>query len=144
MARLKRKSAVLETAKERLAGLNAFSTAPDFGPSLTKDAYQTRATTLETRLASYNEKLSSLDDDQNEIDDLEEELNQWNKRILSAGEAVYAPTAASMKCWAARARANAAARRAAAPRAPRAARAIRQPELDSQTQPDPLDSGATT
>jgi len=86
---LKRKSAVLETAKQRLAGLNAFSTAPDFGPSLTKAAYQTRATTLETRLASYNEKLSSLDDDQNEIDGLEEELNQWNKRILSAGEAAY-------------------------------------------------------
>jgi hypothetical protein len=89
MARLKRKSPVLETAKVRLAGLNAISPEPDFGPALTKAAYQTRATGLETRLAAYNQKLSSLDEDQNVIDTEEEELNQWNKRILSAGEATY-------------------------------------------------------
>jgi hypothetical protein len=89
MARLKRKSSVVETAKVRLAGLNAISPAPDFGPALTKVAYQTRVTSLETALAEYNGRLSALDEEQNRIDTMEEELNQWNKRILSAGEATY-------------------------------------------------------
>jgi len=89
MARLKRKSTVLETARERLTGLNAITKPIDFGANTTKAAFEAKVTSFETRLNAYNQKVSELDDEQNGIDADERELSQWNKRILAAGEASF-------------------------------------------------------
>jgi hypothetical protein len=89
MARLKRKSVVLETARKRLTGLNAITKPIDFGAALTKQAFEAKTTAFENRLNGYNQKSAELDDEQNGIDADERELADWNKRILSAGEASF-------------------------------------------------------
>ncbi len=89
MARLKRKSAVLETAKKRLTGLNAITKPIDLGANLTKAEFTTKTNAFEARLNAYNQKVAELDDEQNGTDEDERELSQWNKRIRSAGEASF-------------------------------------------------------
>jgi hypothetical protein len=61
MARRKRKSAALETARRRLAGLNSIDPEPNFGPQLTKVILKGKADALEARLAGYNQMLSEAD-----------------------------------------------------------------------------------
>jgi len=89
MARLKRKSVALETARSRRTGLNSITKPIDFGANTTKEAFLAKITAFEARLNAYNQKVAELDDEQNNIDDDERELIQWNKRILSAGEASF-------------------------------------------------------
>jgi len=91
MARTKRTSTVLDTARQRLAGLKSISPAPDFGATLTLAGYEADITAMTTKLDSYNEQLSSLDQSQNELDALEAALREKNTRILSAAEAHYGP-----------------------------------------------------
>ena len=40
MARLKRSSTVLETARQRLSGLKSITSRPNFGPALDLDQYE--------------------------------------------------------------------------------------------------------
>ena len=91
MARRRRTSDVLETARQRLAGLKSINPAPDFGTALTLVAYETKASAFDTSLDTYNQHLAALDDEQNAIDAAEEDLRDWNRRLLSATEATYGP-----------------------------------------------------
>jgi len=91
MARTKRTSSILETARQRLAGLKSITPALDFGSSLTLSDYEAEITELTNRLDDYNEKLSALDSLQNTIDSLEAGMREMNVRFLSAAEARYGP-----------------------------------------------------
>ncbi|MFY9619666.1 MAG: hypothetical protein WAQ99_07620 [Pyrinomonadaceae bacterium] len=91
MARTKRTSTVLETARQRLAGLKSISPAPNFGATLTLATYEADLNSLSAKLDAYNEQLASLDSSQNELDALETALREKNTRILSAAEAHYGP-----------------------------------------------------
>jgi DNA repair ATPase RecN len=91
MARTKRTSTVLETARQRLAGLKSITPAPNFGATLTLVSYEADIQAVNDKLDSYNEQLSSLDQSQNELDSLELALREKNTRILSAAEAHYGP-----------------------------------------------------
>ncbi len=91
MARLKKSSPVLETARQRLASLKSFKTAPDFGPNLTIPGYEAKSNSVAARLDAYNQALAALDQLLNEFQAEEAELNEMNRRILSAGEAVFGP-----------------------------------------------------
>ena len=91
MARTKRTSSILETARQRLAGLKSITPIPDFGTALTLVSYEADITALSGKLDSYNEKLSALDSLQNELDSAETSLREKNTRILSAAEAHYGP-----------------------------------------------------
>lgn len=91
MARLRRTSQVLETARHRLAGLKSITPAPDFGAALSLAAYETRITGFSTKLDNYNQKVAELDDLQNGLEQDEDSLNDFNKRMLSASEAHYGP-----------------------------------------------------
>lgn len=91
MARTKRTSSVLETARQRLAGLKAITPAPNFGTTLTLAGYEADITTLSDQLDTYNSQLSALDSLQNGIDSAEAGLREKNVRILSAAEAHYGP-----------------------------------------------------
>ena len=91
MARRRRTSDVLETARQRLAGLKSINPAPDFGTALTLVAYETKASAFNTSLDTYNQHLAALDDEQNTIDAEEQDLRDWNRRLLSATEAHYGP-----------------------------------------------------
>lgn len=91
MARARRSSSVLDTARQRLAGLKAINPAPNLGPALSLTGYETETTTFSTSLDTYNEKLAALDELQNSLEAAENSLRDKNKRILSAVEAQYGP-----------------------------------------------------
>jgi hypothetical protein len=91
MARAKRSSPILETARRRLAGLKSITPAPDFGPNLKLDDYEKEMDALEAKIAAYNEKLAALDSTLNEIKGDEVNLRHKNVRMLSATGAQYGP-----------------------------------------------------
>jgi hypothetical protein len=91
MARAKRTSSVLETARQRLAGLKSITPPPDFGTGLALAGYETDIKSLSDQLDDYNEKLSTLDQLQNDLESSEADLRVKNTRILSAAEAQFGP-----------------------------------------------------
>jgi hypothetical protein len=91
MARAKRKSAVVETARRRLAGFNSIDPEPNFGLLLTKAILKGKVDALEARLTRYNQMLSEADTELNGIEADEDELADYNRRYLSASEAQYGP-----------------------------------------------------
>ena len=91
MARAKRKSTVLETARQRLAGLKAITPTPDLGPNLKLSDYEQEISDFSAKIDNYNGMLSTLDSLQNEIDADERSLRTRNARMLSAAEAHYGP-----------------------------------------------------
>jgi exonuclease VII small subunit len=84
MARARRSSSVLETARQRLAGLKSFTREPDLGPAITVANYEQELTTFSTSLDSYNERLAALDEMLNSLETAENSLRDKNKRVLSA------------------------------------------------------------
>ncbi len=91
MARPKRKSPVLDTARQRLAGLKQIDPAPDFGKTLTPASYETEITGFSADQDSYNGDVAALDDKQNRLNARESGLADWNQRILAAVKAQYGP-----------------------------------------------------
>ena len=91
MARIKRNSAVLETARERLAGLKSINPKPNFGPNLDVDQYEQEVEAFSAKLDEYNNTLSLLDRLQNELEGPEAALNEKNRRMLAATAATYGP-----------------------------------------------------
>ena len=91
MARAKRSSTVLETARQRLAGLKSVKPAPDFGPNLKVADYEQEITDFSTKIDNYNGMLATLDSLQNEIEMDERNLRSKNVRMLAATEAHYGP-----------------------------------------------------
>src|SRR3954469_19678446 len=91
MARLKRSSVVLETARQRLSGLRSITPTPNFGPALDVDKYEEDINAFGTQLDKYNETVSLLDRMQNELDEGETSINDKNKRMLAATGAQYGP-----------------------------------------------------
>ena len=91
MARLKRTSNILDTAKKRLSGLKGITPKANLGPNLTDTIYQAKVDAVSALLDAYNQKIAELDQMQNDLQAAEAELNELNRRILSAGEAQYGP-----------------------------------------------------
>jgi hypothetical protein len=91
MARLKRGSAVLETARQRLSGLKTITPKPNFGPTLDLDGYEQETNEFGATLDKYNDTLSLLDSLQNDLEAQEERLREKNKRMLAATGALYGP-----------------------------------------------------
>jgi hypothetical protein len=89
MPRVKRGSAVLDTARQRLAGLKSITPKPDYGPALAIEQYEQEVEDFNTDLDKYNETLSLLDRLLNDLEDKEEQLRDKNKRMLAATEARY-------------------------------------------------------
>lgn len=91
MARLKRSSPNLETARQRLSGLKTITPAPNFGPALALDQYEQEVEALGTKLDEYNDTLTLLDRLANEIDADEAKVRDKTRRMLAATEATYGP-----------------------------------------------------
>ncbi|MGB7924174.1 MAG: hypothetical protein WCF57_13105 [Pyrinomonadaceae bacterium] len=91
MARLKRNSTVLETARQRLAGIRSITPPANFGPNLQLTDYEQEINAFSAKVDQYNGMLSTLDSLQNEVDAAERELRIKNTRMLSAAEAQYGP-----------------------------------------------------
>jgi len=91
MARAKRTSSVLETARQRMAGLKSITPPPVFADGLTLAEYETDIKNLSDKLEDYNEKLSALDQLLNDLEADEAALREKNARILSATKAQFGP-----------------------------------------------------
>lgn len=91
MARLKRKSTVLETARQRLAGLKSITPPPNYGPNLQLSDYEQEINDFSAKIDRYNSMLATLDALHNEIDADERNLRVKNTRMLSATEGQYGP-----------------------------------------------------
>jgi len=88
MARQRRTSAVLETARPRIAGLKNIDSL-NLGPMLTKEMIEGKITSFTARLDSHNQLNATLDDSTNTTNLEEDELQELNRRYLSAVEAHY-------------------------------------------------------
>ena len=91
MARLKKTSAVLETARQRLNGLKSIKPEKDLGAELTIPLYEGKVNAFAAKLETYNQALAALDDMLNALETAEADLNEWNRRYLSAVEAIHGP-----------------------------------------------------
>lgn len=91
MARAKRKSTALDTARQRLAGIKSITPPPNLGTNLQVAGYEQEINDFSTQIDQYNGMLSTLDNLQNEIDAKERDLRVKNTRMLSAVEAQYGP-----------------------------------------------------
>ena len=97
MARLKRKSAVLETARRRLAGLKSITPIPNLGTALTVEAFEAEIDGYSDKQDSYNTTLAALDDETNRLEDHEQRLNDLNQRILAAIKGQYGPDSSEVE-----------------------------------------------
>lgn len=89
MARTRRGSAVLETARQRLSGLKAITPKANFGPTLDVDQYEQEINDLSTSLDKYNETITLLDRLQNELEEKEAHVKDKSKRMRAATGAHY-------------------------------------------------------
>lgn len=91
MARLKRSSNVLETARQRLSGLKTITPKPNFGPTLDLEQYEQEINSYSANLDQYNDTLTLLDRLGNDLEAGEAHLRDKNKRMLAATGALYGP-----------------------------------------------------
>src|SRR5882672_5544825 len=91
MARQRRTSTVLETARQRLAGLKSITPPPTFGPTVRLNSFEAATFAFDQKVDRYNQAVAALDDLQNDFEADEDILREMNKRILSAAEAQYGP-----------------------------------------------------
>ena len=91
MARLRRKSPVLELARQRLASFKAMKDTPDFGPNLTVAGYEAKIKLFLGKLDDYNGLLAELDGKLNDLLQEEFELNEMNRRMIAAVAAIFGP-----------------------------------------------------
>ena len=91
MARQRRTSAVLETTRQRLAGLKQIDTAPDFGGNLNVAGGEALVTDLGGELDSYNHNSVALDEQQNVVETKESgaafQRRDQSRRTISSHQA---------------------------------------------------------
>lgn len=97
MARRKRTSTILDTARQRLAGLKQISPKPNFGPVVTEEAYEAAVNGYDNDQDSYNGDVAALDDKTNQLDASEQLLADFNQRILAAVKALYGPDSSEVE-----------------------------------------------
>ena len=91
MARLKRKSEVLEAARRRLAGIRKINPAPALASGLTIEGYEAEIDGFMADQDAYNGDLAALDERNNLLDAREQRLADLSQRILAAVRAEYGP-----------------------------------------------------
>lgn len=91
MARLRKSSAILETARKRLTGLKSITPPPNFGAKLTITAYEVKIEAVDAKLTTYNQTLATADQLLSEFKSEEAQLNDLNHRHLAATAAYYGP-----------------------------------------------------
>src|SRR2546423_437463 len=91
MARQKRTSAALVTARQRFAGLNQITPAPNLGPNLTLAAYQGVMTDGGAIEKPHKHRAAQMDASPTRSDTKTARGEDGTRRILSAVEAQYGP-----------------------------------------------------
>ena len=91
MARLKRSSTVLETARQKLAGLRQISPPPTFTSDLTVAGFEAEINGFSDDQDTYNGTLAALDEQTNKLDQREQRLADLSQRITYAVRGLYGP-----------------------------------------------------
>lgn len=89
MARIKRGSAILETARQRLSGLKSITPKVNLGPALDVERYEQEINELSDSLDKYNEAITLLDRLQIELEEKELQVREKSRRMLAATGAQY-------------------------------------------------------
>ena len=82
MARSKRVSKILETAKVRLAAVKSIDPNLDLGNGVTAAEFEARISAADESLDGYNTALSLIDERKIAFDRLEDTVNDYHERIL--------------------------------------------------------------
>ena len=82
MARTKKNSKVIESAKVRLASVKSIDPNLDLGNGITVAKYETKTDETDSSLETYNTTLSLLDEQKNTFEVNEKDLNDYNERFL--------------------------------------------------------------
>lgn len=82
MARTKRISKVLESAKVRLAAVKSIDPNLDLGNGVTASDFESRISAADDSLDGYNTALSLIDERKIAFDRLEKSVNEYHERIL--------------------------------------------------------------
>ncbi|MGD1899031.1 MAG: hypothetical protein ACFB16_19020 [Phormidesmis sp.] len=82
MSRIKRQSAILALAEERLHGMMAISTKLDLGGGCTTATMQAKINEVRDLLKAYHLILTQADDLSNKFEDAEKELAKLSKKVL--------------------------------------------------------------
>lgn len=83
MARLKRKSAILNSSLQQMSGMQSIGDTLDFGDGYSLANLAERITTFQTTLNQYNTQLSSLDEATVHLNQLEADLNRYASQLRS-------------------------------------------------------------
>jgi hypothetical protein len=83
MARLKRTSPVIDTARQRLAGLKSIDPNFDFGPGFTRAEIEAEIKDTQDTLDEYNGILSQADEVKNRYEAKETGLQTKSARVLA-------------------------------------------------------------
>lgn len=82
MARTKKTSKVIESARTRLAGLKSIDENLDLGNGITVKDYEKKITDTEKALGNYNTTLSLADEQGDTFETNEKDLKDYHERIL--------------------------------------------------------------
>jgi hypothetical protein len=88
MARKRRTSAALAAARQRLAGLNKITPAPNLGPNTTLLAYQGVINDTAALEESHHQLAAQMDDSSNRFDAQENLMADWNRRVKRRRSAI--------------------------------------------------------
>ena len=91
MARQRRNSTILETARQKLAGLKQISPAPALPADMTVESFEAEINGYSDDQDKYNGTLAALDEQTNELDKRELRLADFNQRITYAVRGLYGP-----------------------------------------------------
>lgn len=84
MARIKKTSKVIESAKTRLASLKSIDSNLDLGNGVTVEVFEQIVSKGETSLETYNTRLSLADEGQAIFEADEKDIAEFSERILLA------------------------------------------------------------
>lgn len=94
MVRRKKTSAILETARQRFAGLKQIDVNIDLGPGMKASEYEADITELSDIEDELNGAYAAIEEIQTRYGAKELSLRDKNRRILSAVEARFGPDSA--------------------------------------------------
>ena len=89
MARTKKTSKVIESARTRQAGTKSIDVDFDFGNGITSAAFASKIDATEESLETYNTTLSQVDEQKDIFEMNEKDLKDFHERVLLAVAAKY-------------------------------------------------------
>jgi len=89
MERQKKKSRILDTANQRIKGIEAFAPNLDFGNNKNIITYKKLVSEVKNAMKIYNQKMTEKNQAKKDLDQKQKELAGLNTEMLAGVKAVY-------------------------------------------------------